>query len=109
MLDGFRQIDAALVLRGYDASPVALHRARARGLAVEALDIVALSAEAAAGLARQVAGFDLAVCLGFGYLGFRLMRVSQMVIRYGWINERAGLLRWRRRDDASAGNGPESG
>ena len=52
---------------------------------------------------------DLAVCLGFGYLGFRLMRVSQMVIRYGWINERAGLLRWRRRDDASAGNGPESG
>ena len=51
---------------------------------------------------------DFAVCLGFGYLGFRLMRVSQMVVRYGWINERDGLLRWRRRDRASAGKAPES-
>jgi len=25
------------------------------------------------------------------------MRVSQMVASYGWINERAGLLHWRRR------------
>src|SRR4029450_5111406 len=33
---------------------------------------------------------DFAVCLGFGFLGFRLMRVSQMVTRYGWINERSG-------------------
>src|SRR5262249_22592487 len=40
---------------------------------------------------------DYAVCLGLGLLGFRLMRVSQMVSRYSWINERAGLLRWRRR------------
>ena len=41
---------------------------------------------------------DYAVCLAFGLLGFRLMRVSQMVSRYGWINERSGWLRWRRRD-----------
>jgi hypothetical protein len=52
---------------------------------------------------------DFAVCLGFGYLGFRLMRVSQMVTRYGWINERAGLLRWRRRDTTTASPPPESG
>jgi hypothetical protein len=52
---------------------------------------------------------DFAVCLGFGYLGFRLMRVSQMVTRYSWINERAGLLRWRRRDPVTAATPPESG
>jgi Domain of unknown function (DUF6867) len=52
---------------------------------------------------------DYAVCLGFGYLGFRLTRVKQMVTRYGWINERAGLLRWRRRDDTAAENMPKSG
>ena len=40
---------------------------------------------------------DYAVCLVFGLLGFRLMRVHQMVTRYAWINEPAGLLRWRRR------------
>ena len=52
---------------------------------------------------------DYAVCLGFGYLGFRLMRVKQMVTRYGWINERAGLLRWRRRDDTATAETPKSG
>ena len=41
---------------------------------------------------------DFAVCLGFGFLGFRLMRVAQMVTRYSWINERTGWFRWRRRD-----------
>ena len=40
---------------------------------------------------------DYCVCLAFGLLGFRVMRVHQMVTRYKWINERAGLLRWRRR------------
>ena len=42
---------------------------------------------------------DYAVCLAAGLIGFRLMRVGQMVSRYGWINERAGLLRWRPRDN----------
>ena len=28
---------------------------------------------------------DYTVCLAFGLLGFRLMRVSQMVTRYGWV------------------------
>lgn len=49
---------------------------------------------------------DYAVCLAFGLLGFRLMRVRQMVGRYRWINERAGLFGWRRRTAAGA---PESG
>jgi hypothetical protein len=52
---------------------------------------------------------DYAVCLGCGLLGFRLMRVEQMVTRYSWINERAGVLRWRTRDEVSTAEPPESG
>ncbi len=52
---------------------------------------------------------DTMVCLGFGYLGFRLMRVGQMISRYKWINERAGLLRWRRRDQTTGADMPKSG
>jgi hypothetical protein len=48
---------------------------------------------------------DYAVCLGLGLLGYRVRRVTQMVTRYGWINERVGLLRWRRRDDTTAAGG----
>ena len=40
---------------------------------------------------------DTAVCVAFGLLGYRAMRVRQMVTRYGWIIERAGLFGWRRR------------
>jgi hypothetical protein len=46
---------------------------------------------------------DYGVCLIFGLLGFRVMRVRQMVARYDWLNERAGLLRWRRRATPDAG------
>lgn len=49
---------------------------------------------------------DYAVCLTFGLVGFRLMRVRQMVTRYNWINQRAGVFGWRRR---AAGDRPESG
>lgn len=48
---------------------------------------------------------DYAVCLTFGMLGFRVQRVAQMVNRYGWINQRASLLNWRRRDDTTAAGG----
>jgi len=51
---------------------------------------------------------DYAVCLGFGLLGFRLTRVTQMVSRYKWLNERVGLLRWRRRDDTTVAGRPKS-
>jgi hypothetical protein len=44
---------------------------------------------------------DTAVCLAFGLIGFRLMRVSQMVTCYGWINEPAGLYTWRARKATS--------
>jgi hypothetical protein len=52
---------------------------------------------------------DLAVCLTFGFLGFRLTRVAQMVTRYRWLNRRAGWFGWRRRDDAHNANKPKSG
>jgi hypothetical protein len=40
---------------------------------------------------------DAAVCLVFGLLGFRVMRATQMVTRYGWLNMRSGPFGWRRR------------
>ena len=52
---------------------------------------------------------DYAVCLAFAFLGFRLMRVEQMVARYRWINQRAGRFRWRRRDQTPARSSAESG
>jgi hypothetical protein len=45
---------------------------------------------------------DLAVCIVFGLIGFRLMRVRQMVTRYNWLNDRAGPFRWRRRNSLQA-------
>jgi hypothetical protein len=52
---------------------------------------------------------DYAVCLGAGLLGFRVTRVTQMVDRYGWINARAGPLRWRHRDTTAPADTPKSG
>jgi hypothetical protein len=40
---------------------------------------------------------DSAVCMAFGFLGFRTARATQMVTQYRWINEAKGPLRWRRR------------
>ena len=40
---------------------------------------------------------DSAVCMAFGFLGFRSARAAQMVSQYGWINEPDGLMRWRRK------------
>jgi uncharacterized protein DUF6867 len=44
---------------------------------------------------------DYTVCLTFGWLGFRVMRVRQMVTCYNWINQRTGLFGWRRKTDAA--------
>jgi hypothetical protein len=52
---------------------------------------------------------DTAFCLIFGLLGFRMMRMRQMVSRYGWINERAGLFSWRRRASLGTEDRSESG
>jgi small-conductance mechanosensitive channel len=40
---------------------------------------------------------DSAVCMAFGFLGFRIARAGQMVEQYHWLNEPAGPLRWRRK------------
>ncbi len=40
---------------------------------------------------------DSAVCLVLMLLGFRAARAAQMVRQYYWLNESAGLLRWRRK------------
>ena len=45
---------------------------------------------------------DTTVCLAVALLSFRLTRVRQMVGRYNWINERTGLLHWRRRNAQDA-------
>jgi hypothetical protein len=53
---------------------------------------------------------DTAVCLAAGLIGFRLMRVAQMVRCYGWINERGDLYTWRRRETpAGTAGASESG
>jgi hypothetical protein len=52
---------------------------------------------------------DYVVCLAFALLGFRLMRVRQMVNRYSWINARAGLFRWRRRDQVPVEDNTKTG
>jgi hypothetical protein len=40
---------------------------------------------------------DSAICIGSGLLGFKATRAEQMVTQYGWLNERAGVMRWRRK------------
>jgi hypothetical protein len=40
---------------------------------------------------------DSAVCMAFGFVGFRGARAKQMVSQYSWINEPNGWLRWRRK------------
>jgi SAM-dependent methyltransferase len=63
VLEGFRRTDASLRLFGYDSSPTALLRARARGLSADPLDVVALSEPAASALAQRLSAVDLALCL----------------------------------------------
>jgi hypothetical protein len=40
---------------------------------------------------------DSAVCMAFGFLGYRAARAAQMVKQYRWIYRPAGRLGWRRR------------
>ena len=63
VLEGLRRADPSLALSGYDSSPTACGRARARGLAVDPLDIVSLSLADARARARRIGSFDLALCL----------------------------------------------
>ena len=52
---------------------------------------------------------DTAVCLLFGLLGFRVKRVAQMTTCYSWLNQREGLLAWRRRPSATRPTASKSG
>src|SRR5262245_1937609 len=51
---------------------------------------------------------DAAVCLFFGFFGFRVTRAGQMATQYGFLNERTGLLSWARRAAASRSDRPTS-
>lgn len=46
---------------------------------------------------------DTAICLLFGWLGFRTTRAGQMATQYSWLYARSGWLTWR------PGNAPGSG
>jgi SAM-dependent methyltransferase len=63
VLEGLRSADPSLEIHGYDHSATARDRARARGIPVDPLDVVALSPSEADAVARRVASFDLALCL----------------------------------------------
>jgi hypothetical protein len=45
---------------------------------------------------------DAIVCVSAGLLFYRVERVNQMIRCYKWINERAGALRWRKREGFAA-------
>lgn len=45
---------------------------------------------------------DSALCIAFGFLGFRATRASQMATQYPWINHSDSALRWRRRPPSSS-------
>ena len=57
------RVDPALVLRGFDDSPTAIARARARHLRVDSLDIAAMSRPQARAFAREMGSVDLLLCL----------------------------------------------
>ena len=40
---------------------------------------------------------DSTVCLAFGFVGFRMTRIAQMVQHYRWLYEPYGPARWRRK------------
>ena len=60
-------------------------------------------------LSPQYYAVDTAVCLIFGFLGYRATRTGQMTTQYSWINTRAGFLRWKRSGAAITGTGSDSG
>ena len=37
------------------------------------------------------------VCLAFGFAGFQTARAAQMARQYGWLMQRHGAIRWRRK------------
>jgi len=62
-LAAFTRADPSLRARGFDDSAAALRRATASGLAVERLDLLSLTRDAADTLARELTDVDLGICL----------------------------------------------
>jgi SAM-dependent methyltransferase len=62
-LEAFRRNNPRLIVRGYDDSPAALDRARARHLPVDRLDVCSLSDQQAQEKAAEIGSFDLTLCL----------------------------------------------
>lgn len=62
-LHALQQVNPALRLKGFDDSPTAVARARARHLDVSPLDILALTRGEARAFATTAEPFDLALCL----------------------------------------------
>ena len=52
---------------------------------------------------------DTAICLVFGFLGFRVTRAAQMATQYGFLNVRTGAVSWARRPAATGGDATKSG
>jgi len=52
---------------------------------------------------------DVAVCLTFGFFGFRMTRAAQMARQYGFLFARTGPLSWARRPAARPVDGANSG
>ena len=50
---------------------------------------------------------DTAVCLLFGFVGFRMRRARQMATQYGFLNARTGPFSWARRAAATPVNTAE--
>ena len=50
---------------------------------------------------------DSAICMAFGFVGFRAARAAQMITQYRWINQPNGPLRWRRRAPGERPNSPK--
>ena len=47
---------------------------------------------------------DTAICLVFGWLGYRATRAGQMATQYGWLYHRSGWLEWRPKTGSNAVN-----
>jgi hypothetical protein len=52
---------------------------------------------------------DSAICMVFGFFGFRMTRAAQMASQYGFLFARTGPLAWARRPAARPSDGANSG
>lgn len=60
-------------------------------------------------LSPQFYAVDTAVCMIYGFLGYRITRARQMTMQYRWVNVRTGPFHWARQPTAVHGNRPDSG